>query len=278
MPPGSRQRRDAKPRRRLWTRSGARNKSSTTPPSASSASGDGKWQRERLSGGRRRSGWKSAAQLRSRSRCVWLLPAHLCAAPHPRMVVQTKWRGRVARKWLHRERKRWKKAARSLHPEVFDNWFDNADRYVHDHEVSVCTRQTAARPLPLLTQHMYGVHRRLNGNGRTSNRRSGAATSTRRTWLARRYADCPTCGCCAARACDLLSARLLQLRNKRYALLQQRLAADVRNESRDASADRGGKRASKRQSAGQPSGRKPALRSQTVCPQLPVPSLSAYRS
>jgi len=63
------------------------------------------------------------------------------------MVVQTKWRGRVARKWLHRERKRWKKAARSLHPEVFDNWFDNADRYVHDHEVSVCTRQTAARPL-----------------------------------------------------------------------------------------------------------------------------------
>jgi hypothetical protein len=48
---------------------------------------------------------------------------------------QTKWRGRMARKWMHRERKRWKKAARSLHAEVFANWFDNTDRYVHDHEV-----------------------------------------------------------------------------------------------------------------------------------------------
>eukprot|EP01043_Picozoa_sp_COSAG02_P065351 COSAG02_NODE_9828_length_2099_cov_2.043500_4_plen_31_part_01 len=31
---------------------------------------------------------------------------------------------------MHRERKRWKKAARSLHAEVFSNWFDNTDRYV----------------------------------------------------------------------------------------------------------------------------------------------------
>ena len=38
---------------------------------------------------------------------------------------------------MHRERKRWKKAARSLHAEVFSNWFDNTDRYVHDHEVRV---------------------------------------------------------------------------------------------------------------------------------------------
>jgi hypothetical protein len=37
---------------------------------------------------------------------------------------------------MHRERKRWKKAARSLHAEVFSNWFDNTDRYVHDHEDS----------------------------------------------------------------------------------------------------------------------------------------------
>jgi hypothetical protein len=51
------------------------------------------------------------------------------------LEIQTKWRGRMARKWMHRERKRWKKAARSLHAEVLANWFDNTDRYVHDHEV-----------------------------------------------------------------------------------------------------------------------------------------------
>ena len=54
------------------------------------------------------------------------------------MYDQTMWRGRIARKWMHRERKRWKKAARSLHAEVFSNWFDNTDRYVHDHEVKSC--------------------------------------------------------------------------------------------------------------------------------------------
>lgn len=48
--------------------------------------------------------------------------------------IQTVWRGRVARKWLYREQKRWKKAARSLHPEVFENWFDSKDRYQQDHE------------------------------------------------------------------------------------------------------------------------------------------------
>eukprot|EP01051_Picozoa_sp_SAG22_P002101 SAG22_NODE_90_length_21067_cov_8.490843_5_plen_1250_part_00 len=48
--------------------------------------------------------------------------------------IQTNWRGRIARKWLHRERKRWKKADRSLYPEIYDSWFDHADRFHYGHE------------------------------------------------------------------------------------------------------------------------------------------------
>ena len=81
---------------------------------------------------------RRAAALRIQVRSCWNMlqvrPYQNTGRSHT-WCSQTIWRGKVARKWLHKQRKRAKKAARSLYPEVFENWFDSTDRYQHDHEV-----------------------------------------------------------------------------------------------------------------------------------------------
>ena len=73
---------------------------------------------------------KQAERALERRRATHRLEKRRSAA----LKIQTKWRGRIARKWLHREKKRWKKADRSLHPEIYDSWFDHADRFHYGHE------------------------------------------------------------------------------------------------------------------------------------------------
>ena len=73
---------------------------------------------------------KQAERALERRRAAHRLEKRRSAA----LKIQTKWRGRIARKWLHRERKRWKKADRSLHAEIYDSWFDHADRFHFGHE------------------------------------------------------------------------------------------------------------------------------------------------